>query len=99
MEKIIDELLKASIIQPSTSSYASPALLVKKKDGSWRLCVDYRQFKSQTVKNKYPIPLIDDLLDEMRAKYFSKIDLRSGYHQIRMNAQDVEKPAFPSRSL
>ena len=87
--------MQSRIIQNSSSPYASPVVLVGKKDGSWRMCVDYRELNKHTVKDKFPIPLVEDLLDELHGSVlFSKIDLRAGYNQVRMQPEDVYKTAF-----
>lgn len=98
LDKQLQELLKSGYIRPSKSPYGAPILFVTKKDGSMRMCVDYRALNKVTIKNRYPLPRIDDLLDQVQgAKVFSKIDLRSGYYQVRIAAQDVEKTAFRTR--
>ncbi|XP_057443196.1 uncharacterized protein LOC130734935 [Lotus japonicus] len=98
VKRQIEELLEKQFIRPSVSPWGAPVLLVKKKDDSMRMCVDYRQLNKVTIKNRYPLPRIDDLLDQLQgASVFSKIDLRSGYHQIRVKAEDIQKTAFRTR--
>jgi hypothetical protein len=98
LETQLQELLDKGYIRPSSSPWGCPALFVKKKDGSLRLCVDYRPLNAVTIKNKYPLPRIDVLFDQLAgAKVFSKIDLRSGYHQIKMRPSDIPKTAFSTR--
>jgi hypothetical protein len=95
MEKQVAELLKNGMIQASTSLFASPVLLVKKKNGDWRLCVDYRMLNAYTVKDKFPLPVIDEFMDELvGAKWFTSLDMRSGFHQIRTKAEDRCKTIF-----
>ena len=98
LKKQLDDLIEHGFIVPSKSPYGAPILFVRKKDGTTRMCMDYRALNESTVKNSYPLPRVEDLLDQLQgAKVFSKIDLRSGYHQIRIHEQDTHKTAFRSR--
>ena len=95
LENQLNDLLQKGYIRPSKSPWGAPVLFVKKKDGSLRLCVDYRGLNKLTVKNKFPLPRVDDIFDHLHgAKVFSKIDLRSGYHQIRIKESDIAKTGF-----
>jgi hypothetical protein len=95
LKKQLTELQDAGYIHPSSSPWGAPVLFVQKKDGSQRMCVDYRSLNDVTIKNKYSLPRIDDLFDQMRgAKVFSKIDLRSGYHQMKIRPSDIPKTTF-----
>ncbi|XP_049932536.1 uncharacterized protein LOC126409875 [Nymphaea colorata] len=98
LKKQIQDLASKGFIRPSVSPWGAPVLFVKKKDGSMRLCIDYRMLNQVTIKNKYPLPRIEDLFDQLKeAKVFSKIDLRSGYHQLRIKEEDIPKTAFRTR--
>jgi len=98
LKKQLQELMDTGFIRPSVSPWGAPVLFVKKKDGSLRMCIDYRMLNKVTVRNRYPLPRIDDLFDQLQtARVFSKIDLRSGYHQLRIREADVQKTAFRTR--
>ena len=94
----LQELIDKGYIRPSVSPWRAPMLFMKKKDGTLRLCIDYRQLNKVMIRNKYPLPRIDDLFDQLRgAVVFFKIDLRSGYHQLRVRESDIPKTAFRTR--
>ncbi|GKC99775.1 putative reverse transcriptase domain-containing protein, partial [Tanacetum coccineum] len=94
----LQELFDKGFIRPNSSPWGAPVLFVKKKDGSFRMCIDYRELNKLTVKNRYPLPRIDDLFDQLQgSRVYSKIDLRSGYHQLRVREEDIPKIAFKTR--
>ncbi|GKC74013.1 putative reverse transcriptase domain-containing protein, partial [Tanacetum coccineum] len=91
----LKELSNKSFIRPSSSPWGAPVLFIKKKDGSFRMCIDYRELNKLTVKNRYPLPRIDDLFDQLQgSSVYLKIDLRSGYHKLRVREEDIPKTAF-----
>ena len=93
----LQELLDKGFIRPSTSPWGAPVLFAKKKDKTFRLCIDYRQLNRVTIKNRYPLPRIDDLFDQLRgARVYSNIDLRTGYHYLRVRETDIPETAFRS---
>jgi hypothetical protein len=98
LKKQLKKLLEQGFVRPSASPWSSPVLFVEKKDGTKRMCIDYRTLNSMTIKNKYALPRIEDLLDRLKkAKFFSKIDLRSGYNQMKIREQDIPKMTFATR--
>ena len=91
----VQELLEKGLVRPSSSPFCSPVLLVQKKDGTYRMCVDYRALNKSTIKNRFPVPRIEDIFDKLQgSSYFSRIDLKSGYHQIRIVPEDIHKTTF-----
>lgn len=95
IERQVREMIQSGLVVPSTSPFASPVLLIQKKDGSWRFCVDYHRLNELTVKNRFPMPIMEEILEELPgSKYFAKLDMKSGYHQVRMRPEDEYKTAF-----
>ncbi|GKD06507.1 putative reverse transcriptase domain-containing protein, partial [Tanacetum coccineum] len=94
----LQELSDRGFIRPSTSPWGAPVLFVKKKDGSFKMCIDYQELNKLTIKNRYPLPMINDLFDQLQgSSVYSKIDLRSSYHQLRFRDEDIPKTAFRTR--
>jgi len=99
IEQLVQDMLDSGIIQPSSNPFTSPVVLVSKKDGTSRLCVDYKELNNQTIKDKFPIPLVEKLMDELAgSRIFNKIDLKAGYHQLRVAEEHVFKTAFKTHS-
>jgi len=95
IERQVNEMLSQGIIQPSSSSFSSPVLLVKKKDGSYKFCVDFRHLNALTAKSKFPVPVFEELMDELaNASWFTNLDLRAGFHQILLQPGEEHKTAF-----
>ncbi|GKF42026.1 putative reverse transcriptase domain-containing protein [Tanacetum coccineum] len=98
LSKQLQELLEKGFIRPSSSPWGAPVLFVKKKDGSFQMCIDYRELNKLTIKNRYLFPRIDDLFDQLQgSSVYSKIDLQSGYHQLRIREEDIPITAFRTR--